>query len=315
MAIVSVHQLRSFEYSESKGSKGSVDMKGSVDFIAKFDGEVDFNVLVEDQTVWATLGNRPIPMINDLELIGGIPFYVTSRKFSYFKGDEQERAAKITIEYDNKREEPQDPDEEKPGQDADAETWKKITVSTEQQQVPMTDEGDDGTMGGLPARNSAGDPMDGLTENRCLAKLTYTNSQVRDPNFAWLLSFTNKTNRQEFLGCTRRTLLCQGFNADYDDKRQLWTISVEWLYDPKQHVIKYYDKGLNEKVDGQRRAILDAANNPVSKPVPLDGFGRAVSIADATAYGPGVANPFLVELIAYPYKEADMVDIFAFGGI
>jgi hypothetical protein len=314
MAIISVNQLRSFEYSESKGSKGSVDMKGSVEFLAKFDGEVDFNVLVEDQTVWPGLGNRPIPLLNSLESIGGIPFYVTSRKFAYFKGDEQERAAKITIEYDNKREDPQDPDEQKP-EGTDADTWKKITVTTEQQQTPLTDEGDDGTMGGKPPRNSAGDPMDGLTENRCRAKLTYTNSQVRDPNFAWLLSFTNKTNRNEFLGCTRRTLLCQGFNADYDDKRQLWTISVEWLYDPKQHIVRYYDTGLNEKVNGERRAILDAANNPVSKPVPLDGFGKAVAIADATAYGPGVANPFLVELIAYPYKETDMVDIFAFGGI
>ena len=313
MAIVSVHQLRSFEYSESKGSKGSVDMKGSVEFLARFDGEVDFNVLVEDQTVWAGLGNRTIPLINDLEFIGGIPFYVTSRKFAYFKGDEQERAAKITIEYDNKREDPQDPDEEKP-EGTDAETWKKITVTTEQQQVPLTDEGPDGTAGGEPARNSAGDPVDGLTENRCLVKLTYTNSQVRDPNFAWLLSFTNKTNRNEFLGCTRRTLLCQGFNSDYDDKRQLWTISVEWLYDPKQHVVTYYDQGFNEKINGERRAILDAAQNPVSRPVPLSN-GVAVPIELTTAYGPGVANANLKKLYAYPYKEVDMVDIFAFGGI
>ena len=180
--------------------------------------------------------------------------------------------------------------------------------------MPLTDEGPDGTAGGEPARNSAGDPVDGLTENRCLAKLTYTNSQVRDPNFAWLLSFTNKTNRNEFLGCTRRTLLCQGFNADYDDKRQLWTISVEWLYDPKQHVVTYYDQGFNEKINGERRAILDAAQNPVSKPVPLSN-GVAVPIELTTAYGPGVANANLKKLYAYPYKEADMKDIFDFGGI
>ena len=93
MAIVSVHQLRSFEYSESKGSKGSVDIKGSVDLLAKFDGEVDFNVLVNDTTTWPTFYNRKIPQLNDLELVGGIPFYVTSRKFGYFKGEEQERAA------------------------------------------------------------------------------------------------------------------------------------------------------------------------------------------------------------------------------
>jgi hypothetical protein len=314
MAIVSVHQLRSFEYSESKGSKGSVDMKGSVDFIAKFDGEVDFNVLVEDQTVWSSLGNRPIPMINDLELIGGIPFYVTSRKFSYFKGEEQERAAKITIEYDNKREEPQDPDEEKP-QDTDAETWKKITITTEQQQVPLTDEGADGKKGGEPAKNSAGDPVDGLTENRCLQKLTYTNTQVRSPNFQSLMSYVNTTNDAPFLGGVPHTVLCQGFNADYDDKRRLWNVSVEFLYDPEWHVVTYWDAGFNEVIDGKRRAILDVAGNPVGKPVPLDGAGKAVSAQLATAYGPGVANANLKKLYAYPYKQKTMANIFAEGGI
>ena len=210
MAIVSVHQLRSFEYSESKGSKGSVDMKGSVELLAKFDGEVDFNLLVEDQTVWPTFYNRKIPLINDLEYVGGIPFYVTSRKFSYFKGDEQERAAKITIEYDNKKE---DADEQKP-EDTDSETWKKVTITTEQQQVPLTDEGFDGMKGGQPARNSAGDPVDGLTENRCLEKLTYTNTQVANPNFQALLSYVHTTNDGPFLGGARRTVLCQGFNGD-----------------------------------------------------------------------------------------------------
>lgn len=313
MAIVSVHQLRSFEYSEAKGSKGSVDMKGSVELLVKCDAEPDFHEIVTDTNTWPTFYNRAIPQINDPENIGGLLFFVSSRKFSYYPGEDQNRAVKVTIEYDNKREEPQDPDEEKP-QDTDAETWKKITVTTEQQQVPLTDEGSDGLKGGEPARNSAGDPVDGLTENRCLTKLTYTNSQVPSPNFAWLLAFVNKTNKTEFLGCIRRTLLCQGFNADYDDKRQLWTISVEWLYDPKQHVVTYYDVGFNEVVGGQRRAILDAGNNPVSKPVPLNN-GVAVPIADATAYGPGVANANLVKLYAYPYKETEMADIFTFGGI
>lgn len=310
MAIVSVHQLRSFEYSESKGSKGSVDMKGSVDLLAKFDGEVDFNVLVNDTTVWAGLGGAPIPQIGDAHTIGGIPFFVTSRKFAYFKGEEQERAAKITIEYDNKREEPQDPDEEKP-QDTDAETWKKITITTEQQQVPLTDEGFDGTLGGKPARNSAGDPVDGLEENRCLVKLTYTNTQVANPDFQSLLSYANTTNDAPFLGGARRTVLCLGYNGDYDDKRQLWNISVEWLYDPKGHVVEYYDAGFNELVNNQRRAILDIRNNPVSKPVPLNGAGQAVDPAQLAAD----PDTYMVKLTAYPYKEKTMANIFAEGGI
>ena len=56
------------------------------------------------------------------------------------------------------------------------------------------------------------------------------------------------------------------------------------------------------------------AGNPVSKPVPLNN-GVAVSIANASQYAPGTANANLTKLYAYPYKEADMVDIFAFGGI
>lgn len=308
MAIISVHQLRSFEYSESKGSKGSVDMKGSVELLAKFDGEVDFNVLVNDTTAWPTFYNRPIPQLNDYELVGGIPFYVTSRKFAYFKGEEQERAAKITIEYDNKREEPQDPNEEKP-QDTDAETWKKITVTTEQQVCPLTDEGDNGLLGGVPVNNSAGDPIDGLTENRCLLKLTYTNTQVANPNFQNLIAYTNTTNDAPFLGGARRTVLCQGYNADYDDKRQLWNVSVEFLYDPKEHAIEVHDAGFHEVVNNQRRAILDIRNNPVSKPVPLDGFGAALA---PNLLGPGFAG---ATFFVYPYKEKTMSNIFTECGI
>lgn len=311
MAIVSVHQLRSFEYSEAKGSKGSVDMRGSVELLVKCDAEPNFHEIVNDTTTWPTFYNRPIPQINDPENIGGLLFFVSSRKFSYYPGEDQNRAVKITIEYDNKREEPQDPDEEKP-QDTDAETWKKITVTTEQQQVPLTDQGDEGQYNAdpQPAFNSAGDPVDGLEENRCLVKLTYTNTQVPNPNFAQLLGYVNTTNDANFLGCERRTLLCQGFNADYDDKRQLWTISVEWLYDPKQHVVEYYDAGFNELVNGQRRAILDIAGNPVSKPVPLlNGVAVAPSLL--------AANPrdYMFKLKAYPYEEKTMGFIFIEGGI
>lgn len=306
MAIVSVHQLRSFEYSEAKGTKGSIDLKGSAEFLAKFDGEVDFNALVNDTSLWPGLGNAMIPRIGDLQFIGGFPFFVTSRKFGYFKGDEQERAARITVEYDNKLEEQ---DEEKP-QDTDAETWKKITVATEQQSVPLTDEGADGTLGGRPARNSAGDPVDGLEENRCLVRLTYTNTQVASPDFASLLAYTNTTNDGPFLGCARRTILCQGFNADYDDKRGVWSISVEWLYDPNEHVVKFYDAGFNEIINGERRAILDVRNNPVSKPVPLDN-GVAVSPASLILQ----PEAYIKTRTAYPYKEKTMSNIFAEGGI
>ena len=304
MAILDVVRLRSLEYSESKGQKGSIDLQGSIELLAKFNTEVDFDLLVNDTNNWTGLGNEPIPQIGDDAQIGGIDFYVTSRKFSYFKGEEQERAAKITIAYDRKAEEP---DEEKP-ENTDNETWHKITVTTEQQQVPLTDQGENGEFNAnpKPAFNSAGDPVDGLTENRCLVKLTYTNTQVEDPDFAVLLSFNNTTNDADFLGCPRRTLLCQGFNADYDDKRAVWNVSVEWLYDAKRHVVEYYDVGFNELVGGERRAILDINGNPVSKPVPLMDDGTAVDPAQLAT------NPrdYLFTKTAYPYEERTMANIF-----
>jgi hypothetical protein len=277
-----------------------------VELLVKCDAEPDFNEIVNDTNTWPTFYNRTIPQINDLEFVGNIPFYVTSRKFSYYKGEDQNRAALIKIEYDNKREEQDDQDP----QDTDAETWKKITVTTEQQSCPLSDEGEDGTLGGKPARNSAGDPVDGLEENRCLVKLTYTNTQVSNPNFQALLGYVNTTNDGDFLGGARRTVLCQGYNADYDDKRQLWTVSVEWLYDPKGHKVEFYDVGFNELVNNQRRAILDIAGNPVSKPVPLQS-GVAVSPAQLAS------NPddYMFTRTAYPYKEKTMANIFAEAGI
>jgi hypothetical protein len=90
----------------------------------------------------------------------------------------------------------------------------------------------------------------------------------------------------------------------------LWNVSVEWLYDPKEHKVEFYDVGFNELVDNQRRAILDVAGNPVSKPVPLlDGV--AVSPAQLAS------NPddYMFTRFAYPYKEKAMQDIFIDGGI
>jgi hypothetical protein len=309
MAITDVRELRSFEYSETLGDKGRITLAGSVDLLALHNSTPDFGTLADDSTSWTNLGNATIPKVGETRLVAGVLFTVKSRKMAYYKGDDADRAVKITVAYEAQDEESEQPEPE----DQEAETWKRISISTEQKECPLTDEGADGTLGGQPAKNSAGDPLDGLTENRCLQRLTYTNTKVRSPNFASLTAYVNTTNDREFLGAARRTLLCLGYNADYDDKFGLWNVNVEWLYDPEQHVVKVWDAGFNQLVDGQRRAILDQANNPVSKPVPLNGSGVALP-ADLLV-SESFANQYMQKRTFYPYKEKNHANIFNEGGI
>jgi hypothetical protein len=311
MAITDVRELRSFEYSETLGDKGRITLAGSVDLLALHNSTPDFGTLAEDSTSWTNLGNATIPKVGETRLVAGVMFTVKSRKMAYYKGDDADRAVKITVAYEAQDEE----SEQEQPEDQEAETWKRLSISTEQKECPLTDHGANGEHDAAPrfARNSAGDPLDGLTENRCLLRLTYTNTKVRSPNFASLTAYVNTTNDREFLGAARRTLLCLGYNADYDDKVGLWNVNVEWLYDPQQHIVTVWDAGFNELVGGQRRAILDQANNPVSKPVPLDGAGAAVPAGALT--NETSADYYMRKLTFYPYEEKNHSNIFSEGGI
>lgn len=310
MAITDVRELRSFEYSETLGEKGKITLNGSVELLALHDAAPDFGVLATDTTVWANLGNATIPQIGEARLAAGVLFKVKSRKLSFYKGDDADRAIKIAIQYEAQDEEGEQPKPE--GQDA--ETWKRISISTEMKECPLTDQGVNGEFNAdpKPATNSAGDPVDGLTENRCLLRLKYTNTKVPNPNFEVLNSYANTTNDADFLGGARRTVLCVGYNADYDDKQGLWVVSVEWLYDPKGHFVEFHDAGFNEIVGGQRQAIVDVKGNPVSKPVQLDGSGVAVDVSLLT--GPNAAS-YIFTRKAYPYEERTHSNLFQEAGI
>lgn len=320
MAIIDVRQLRSFEFSETKAAKGSIQRTGSVELLVLNNATPDFGAIASDTTSWPNFFNRKIPQINDFELVGGIDFYVTSRKFAY-ADNENEYAVKVTVRYDSFDPEinepgggdgssPEDPPEE--GDDSDAGT--RWTYSTMQVQVPLTDEGVFGDLGAKPATNSAGDFVDGLTEDRALQKWTYTNPVALNVDIAALHEYVNKVNSRAFRGQPARTVRCMGFNAEFDEVNQTWNVSVEFLYDPKVWKVDYYDVGYNEIVGGKRRAILDTQGNPVSKPVPLDGTGKALPIGDITvgSYSPAKG---LVTLTAYPYKQKDLNDLFADGKI
>ncbi len=215
MAITDVRELRSFEFSESLESKGKVTLQGSVDLLALHDSLPDFAALAEDSTSWPNLSGGKIPQVGDMRLIAGVLFKVKGRKFAFYKGDDADRAVKITLSYEAQKEDTEQPTPE----EEDEESWQRLSVTTEQKECPLDDHGANGEFDNDPksAKNSAGDPLDGLTENRCLLRFKYTNTKVATPNFNTLTKYVNTTNDQPFIGGARRTMLCLGYNAEYDD--------------------------------------------------------------------------------------------------
>lgn len=317
MALIDARVLRSLEITESKGDKGTVQISASQDILILSDAkDPAFNDILADETTWTNLGNQRLPQIDDQTIIGGVTVYVTNRKLSYYK--DNERAVVMTVRYDAKTEEEQPKPE-----GTDPETWQRITVTSQQitkpalgwyarEQVPP--EGGDGVQN--VAKNSAGDPVDGLEEESSMVKMTYTNTKVLAPVFTELQRYTNLCNNGAFLGGDDYKIRMVGWNAEYDQKNNVWSVSVEFLYNPDGWWIEYYDAGFTEIIDGTRRAILDKAGNPVSKPVPLDGNGKAVALVggvDPVYSGTFPAEPAKLRL--YPYKVANMAALFGNCGI
>jgi hypothetical protein len=155
--------------------------------------------------------------------------------------------------------------------------------------------------------------VDGLEEESSMVKLTYTNTRALAPDFSELNRYTNRCNTNAFLGADAYQVRMIGWNAEYDQKNNVWSVSVEFLYAPDGWQIRYFDAGYNEIVNGERRAILDKAGNPVSKPVPLNGQGQAQTINSSPTGDQKPTAP--QELEIYPYKHADMSSLFANCGI
>lgn len=315
MAITDVRILRSLKISESKSDKQTVQLTATEDLLFIADTkDPPFNAILEDKNTWPNLGNAKVPQIDDETVVKGVTLYVTNRDLSYYK--DNERAVVMTIRYDAKA----PAEEEQPPEGTNPETWKKITVTSQQMTKPaigwstrgvMPAENDPGEGNG--AQNSAGDPVDGLEEDCGMVKMTYTNTQVLNPVFAELQRYTNRCNDGTFLGGGDYTVRMVGWNAEYDQKNNVWSVAVEFLYNPDGWQIQYFDAGYNEIVDGERRAILDKAGNPVSKPVPLNGQGQAQPINPSPSGDDKPTEPVTLEI--YPYKIADMSALFANCGI
>lgn len=316
MAITDARILRSVKISETKGEKQTIQLSATEDYLVICDQKnPNFNDIMTNEADWPNLGGGKLPQIDDEITLSGITLYVTSREFSYYK--DNERAVVMSVRYDAKAE--QGGDSEQP-QGTDPETWQKITVASQQVTKPaigwptigaIPDENAAGE--GSGAQNSAGDPVDGLEEESSMVKLTYTNTQVVSPNFTELNRYTNRCNTNAFLGADSYHVRMIGWNAEYDQKNNVWSVSVEFLYAPDGWQIRYFDAGYNEIIDGQRRAILDKAGNPVSKPVPLNGQGQAQTINPSPTGDEKPTAPQELEL--YPYKIAEMSSLFADCGI
>jgi len=290
MAIRTVRQLRSFQFTETKGEKGSIQYAGSVELLVICNSTPDFGAIKDDKTSWPEFYNRKIPQINDEEDVGGIIFYVTGRDFEYYD-DENEFCVKVTVKYDSKpvkdNDEPDRTDEER--------TWLKISVQSLQERRPASESNQANPNVPIkPPLNSAGDPVDGLEEETALLRLTFTNTNVIAPNFPLLFTYLNTCNQIAFLGAAPYTLRVTGYGADFDQKNQVWSVSVEFTYNPDDWKIRYYDVGYHEIVNGERLAIMDKGGNPVSKPVPLDNDGTAKAVGQ---------DPDILTI--KPYDEVD----------
>jgi len=254
-------------------------------------------------STFTNLGGAALPQLDDQVTVNGTTLVVTSRKLGWFDGSD--RVVQMTVSYAGFDAEAESPS---PPSGTDETTWRRISARPQQISVPArgwttqalaaannTEE--------KPPRNSAGDPVEGIEENVNCVALTYTNPGVTSPNFAKLNEYANTCNNAGFLGGVAYTVACLGWSGEFDEKTQVWNISVEFLFNPKGWYVEYIDAGFNEIVNGERLAILDTKGNPVGTPVPLDGNGATLP----AGYGDGN----LVTLFLYPYPAKEMGNIFA----
>lgn len=296
MPITDVVILYEDAIEEAKADKGAVRRSGQRVLLAKHsDKNPSFVEVAEDTNTWPGLNNKTIPKINEPFDFGIYRMYVASRKLSWFKGTE--RGVQIDVKYESRNVDYDDKeDSDKPGENPS--TWRRISISSSQLTVPASESQEIDGQPAKPIVNSAGDPVDGLEEETAIAVMKYTNSYAPDPNLPKFYEYMNTTNQSKFLGAEPRTLRMTGFNADFDDATQLWSVSVELTYNPKQWRIAYYDAGYNELVGGTRRAIVDERGNPVGSPVPLDNTGEAKPIGQ---------DPDI--LYAYPYEQKNFSNL------
>lgn len=306
MAIQDVRRARRLQVTESSTSNGTKTLTGTEEYlIICDDGSTSFASIADDTSAWSKIGGS-LPQIGDQVTFTGYTLNVTQRRLAY-QSEENDRVVVMVVQYESKQ--PEDPNREEP-KPPEQDAWLNMSIQSVTAEMPATgwykrdlvpnfDDSDEG----FPAKNAAEEPIDGLTEEVSMIKLVYTNQLVADPNFEALIGYLNTCNDGAWFGGGDYTIKVSGYSADYDQKNGVWTITVEFLYNPKTWAIQYYDVGYNEMPLGPlgpRQAIVDLAGNPVTKPVPLDEDGMALPIGTAPR-----------KLKLFPYKVADLTNLFS----
>lgn len=310
MALIDARVLYSLRVTETQGEKDDVQYTATEDYLLVFDAKnPSFSDALANSTPWTNLGNKPLPQINDKVTLAGEDLYCVSRDLSFYK--DNERTLIMTVRYEGKKEEPEGNDPQTP------DGWLRLQVQSVEVTEPargyrsLPASRDALESEAKPAVNSAGDPVDGLQEESSMLRFTYTNSNAANPEFGALASYVNKVNFgvMSVLGISMSfyTLKCTGFNAQYDQKNAVWSVTVEFLYNRKGWEIRYYDAGFNEVINNERFAILDKRGNPVSQPVALDGNGRAV-VPNVIDFSSESGGPSM--LVLYPYVSTDLTNLF-----
>lgn len=309
MAFYDVVVLYEDAFEESKGGNDRGTFSINRVLLAKSDTpNPSFIDIGTSTATWPGLFNQKIDQLNDIRDFDGIIARCASRKFSWFKGTESGVQIDLTYEGLSSYENTDAGGSQQP-KTYETETWRRISISTSQISQPATDKD------GKSFCNSAGDPVDGLEEESAIAVLKYSNEFNPSPALYKVWDWLNTCNKTEYLGAAPYTLRVTGFSADFDDKAMFWKTSLEITYNPKTWSIEYYDAGYNELElvtfpnTYARKAIKDNVGNPVSQPVPLNGFGQAATPAVPTPVSYGDAKnftlPATVTLNARPYEEKD----------
>lgn len=303
MAIVDARILRKLTLSETL-EKQSTKLAGEQTIIVISDTRNPlFSAILADTQAYTNLGGVALPRVGDEVTVNGTQLVVTARKLSWH--DDSDRVVAMSVSYAGveppEGEEPPEPD------NTSEPTWRRISARTQAITMPArgwTTQADAAAANTeeKPPRNAAGDPVEGIEENVNCVALTYTNPGVVSPNFENLNAYSNTCNNTQFLGAVPYTVCCQGWSGEFDEKTQKWSISIEFLFNPKGWYVEYINAGFNELVGGERQAIVDKKGNPVSTPVPLDANGAALPA--------GFADGDLVTLDLYPYEAKELGNIF-----
>ena len=313
MAITEIRSLREVRITEALGEKGKIQVTASEELLVICDtANPQFKDIAADRSPYSPY-NAPIPNIGLVVTYGGYTLNCSNRQWSYY--EDNERCVKVVVEYTAISVDQEEP--EKP-QENDAQTWQNIGIESYAIDKPARgwinrDEVGTIELGMIddirtPAYNTAGDVVDGLTMQTSGLRLTYTNTNVSDPDFFKLFEYQNTVNDGKWLGADDYTVRVAGYRSDYDQKNQTWTVSVEFIYDPAGQQIRFINAGYNERISGARKAVVDRDGNPVTKPVPLAENGSALPISSGSS-----SVPFdvpIVERELYPYAAKNFDDLF-----